>query len=337
MIEQPHQGAPAELATRFPSLAHATGEETHVDLRQIVGEVEFLLGRMLPKSISVRTELAANLRPIVADAKQVLQMLLNLCINARDAMPDGGVLTIDAANPPFEEASAPTLGGSSGRFVRLTVSDTGTGVAADVRSRIFDPFFTTKQPHAGRGMGLSTVLAIIRRHQGMIHVQSPPGGGARFEVYLPMFDPNQRPRYDSMKPALLIADAHRELLHSFKVLCSARGFDAATCADGVECLECLTVAIPDVLVVDLDIPWGGGDGVLACLREDCADSIHPVVVVTGWDSPQVLSQRSGIPSRNCFSKPFLPSRLLDSACESLQGEFRDLGNGSGSLDTKDAS
>ena len=285
-----------------------------------------LLGRALPNSISVRTELPADLWPISGVAAQISQMLLNLCINARDAMPDGGVLTIAAANPPFKESATRTFDGQSGRYVRLTVSDTGIGIPAQAMDRIFDPSFTAKEPGAGRGRGLFTVLSVIRSHEGMIHVESSPGCGSRFEILLPAFDV-------SMKPSLLIAEADADLRHAYNQICSARGFEVRTTADGVGCLNKLAEATPHVLIVDLDIPWGGGDGVLACLRDDFADSRFPVVIVTGFDSLQILTQRSGILAQNCFPKPLRPSAVLNCVCGSLADDCRfDLGGGSDSLD-----
>jgi len=120
-----------------------------------------------------------------------------------------------------------------------------------------------------------------------------------------------------MKASLLIAETDADLRDAYDRLCSARGFQVETSADGLECLIKLGDPVPDVLVVDLDILWGGGDGVLACLREGSAAAIAPAVFVTGNDSPQVLSQRSGIPPGNCFQKPFRVSTLLDSVCTVL--------------------
>lgn len=123
----------------------------------------------------------------------------------------------------------------------------------------------------------------------------------------------------SVKPTLLIAEADAGLRDAYHLICSARGFDVQTSDNGVDCLNKLGEALPQALIVDLDIPWGGGDGVLACLRQRFVDSSRPFVIVTGVDAHREISQRTGVPSRCCFAKPFRMSAVLDLISRELAG------------------
>jgi PAS domain S-box-containing protein len=152
----------------------------------LVREIERLVGRTFPKSIRARYHVTDDLPQIVGDATQLQQVLVNLCINARDAMPAGGVLSVEATLTHVDATLASrVLDGRPGGFVTFSVCDTGVGIPPEVVDRIFEPFFTTKGPETGTGLGLSTSLGIIRSHRGFVHVQSEVGRGSMFRVFLP--------------------------------------------------------------------------------------------------------------------------------------------------------
>ena len=162
------------------------GERRLVQLKYVVNEIEKILRETLPPTIELSAEIGDNPQPIIGDATQLHQVLMNLCVNARDAMPQGGKLLIaldgevvDAARAQKLEAPAP------GAYARLSVTDTGTGIAPDILDKIFEPFFTTKDIGAGTGLGLSSALGIVRSHGGFIDVQSQLGQGTLFNVFLP--------------------------------------------------------------------------------------------------------------------------------------------------------
>ncbi len=155
-------------------------------LNRLISEIAPTLRRLLPEGISLVVELDPELATIQGDAGQLEQVLLNLVVNARDAMPASGTITVRTANveiAPGETPSGPGLG--SGRYVMLMVADTGVGMDAETQARIFEPFFTTKRGGPGMGLGLSTVYGIVKQWQGYIYVESAPGAGATFRVYLP--------------------------------------------------------------------------------------------------------------------------------------------------------
>ena len=185
----------AQMVRQILGLARGA-ESTAGPMRagELLDEIERIARETFPKDIEVRAEFPADLRPVAAESAQVHQVLLNLCVNARDAMAGGGVLTLGAANVEVGAAFAALHPGARpGPHVALVVADTGPGIPAELQERIFEPFFTTKEPGQGTGLGLSTSLAIVKRHGGLIEVRSEAGKGTTFTVYLPAAAPVEAP------------------------------------------------------------------------------------------------------------------------------------------------
>ena len=160
-----------------------------LDLNAIVEDARRMLHRLIGEDIELQTDLSPRIGRVLADPTQVGQIIVNLAVNARDAMPRGGRLVLETRNVDID--SAVSRGGPGlipGRYVLLAVADTGVGMDESVRSRLFEPFFTTKEPGRGTGLGLATVYGIVREAGGVVLVESEPGNGARFEIYLPRLD-----------------------------------------------------------------------------------------------------------------------------------------------------
>ncbi|WP_016951858.1 PAS domain S-box protein [Anabaena sp. PCC 7108] len=177
----------ANLVNQVLSFARGIeGERTVIQVKYLISEIEQIVEQTFPKSITVHTEIQPNLLPVCGDITQLYQVLINLCLNARDAMPNGGSLTIVAGNLWIDETSAKVhLDAKVSYYIVIKVIDTGLGISSKILDRIFEPFFTTKEAGKGTGLGLSTVIGIIKGHEGFITVSSSLNKGTEFQVYLP--------------------------------------------------------------------------------------------------------------------------------------------------------
>jgi len=163
-----------------------------LNLTQVVRNLEPMLRRLLGERVAIETDVAEDLAPVVADAVQMEHALINLAVNARDAMPNGGRLTIVARNTTMSEAAAGPHGVAAGPYVMVSVTDTGVGIPSDILPRVFEPFFTTKEPGRGTGLGLAVVYGTVKQLGGLVHVDSEPGRGSTFALYVPQVAPPQQ-------------------------------------------------------------------------------------------------------------------------------------------------
>jgi len=179
-----------------------------LDLTKVVAETQSMRGRLIGEDIELCTRAAPGLGRVRADPGQIQQVIVNLAVNARDAMPGGGVLSIELDNVDIDESMAGQHGGvqPAGRYIRLSVSDTGTGIPEEVKPHIFEPFFTTKPKGKGTGLGLSTVYGIAKQSGGFIWVYSEPGQGTTFKIYLPRGEAAAEPSVVAQDVAALSGD-----------------------------------------------------------------------------------------------------------------------------------
>jgi CheY-like chemotaxis protein len=211
--------------------------------------MEKIVCQTLPKKIIVTAMVPNDLWPVLGNSTQLHQVLLNLCVNARDAMPDGGELTLAADNvelSPDEAKGIPN--GAPGQYVLLLVSDTGTGIAPEALARIFEPFFTTKDPGKGTGLGLATLARIVSNHAGFATVKSELGAGTTFEVYLPRAAPAAAPASASLAAEpprgrgewILLTEDDRSLREMIGSSLVEHGYRVASAANAAECLTLFT-------------------------------------------------------------------------------------------------
>jgi CheY-like chemotaxis protein len=235
-----------------------------VNLNKIVASLKEMLDRTLGEHVELLTDLADALRPIVADPGQLEQVLVNLAVNARDAMPAGGSLTVDTADVEVDEAEADSYPGvSPGPFVRLRVSDTGVGMAKHVVDRAFDPFFTTKPRGEGTGLGLATVYGVVTQARGSVRIYSEPGIGSSITVLFPAAQPASQAAAEETQPALLsgsetvlVVENDDALRETTRRILDSNGYRVLVAADGVDAIAAATVhpGPIDLLLTDVIMP-----------------------------------------------------------------------------------
>lgn len=301
-----------------------------IDVNDLVRSIEKLLQRIIGEHIEVVTWLEADEARIRADQNQVEQILLNLGVNARDAMPRGGRVTISTSNEDLEDPG--TLDVPPGRYVVLTVSDTGSGMDPETASRVFEPFFTTKGPGKGTGLGLSTVYGIVRQTGGGIAVESEKGKGTTFRAYLPVVDApvEERPVAGAVKGGprgatiMIVEDEEvvRELMYAvlreegYRLVCAASGPEA------IEQAETTRFEI-DLLVTDVIMPQMNGPAVAQEFRARYPSM--QVLYVSGYSSADMCDQGVIDEELEVLEKPFTPGALRRRVGELLERARRATG------------
>jgi PAS domain S-box-containing protein len=302
-----------------------------VDLGGLVTEIGATLHPLLGEDVRLELSLAPDLGLVRADPAQLEQVLMNLTMNARDAMPSGGSLTIEMANVDFAEAPLLTEGNlSPGAYVMLKVSDTGIGMRPDVQARIFEPFFTTKGPTKGTGLGLAMVYGIVTQSGGQISVYSEPGAGSTFKIYLPRVTAESGERLPVPTEAraaggtetVLLAEDNEPVRVLAERILRGEGYAVLVAAHGYEALQ-LAKAHPGpihLLLTDVMMPGMSGPRLAEELERD-----HPetaVVFMSGYTEHTVVergSLREGIPY---LQKPFTPGALIRRVREMLDTSRR---------------
>jgi PAS domain S-box-containing protein len=281
---------------------------------KLIGGMEELIRRTVGPEIAVETVLCAGLWPTLCDPHQIENALLNLCINARDAMPDGGRLTIETANTWVDERGARERDMAPGQYVAMCVTDTGTGMAPGVIARAFDPFFTTKPIGMGTGLGLSMVYGFARQSGGQVRIYSEVGAGTTVRLYLPRHrgeangegtqaEPAEAPRAERGETVLVVDDEPTVRMLITEVL-EDLGYAAIEAADGASGLKVLrSEARIDLLVTDVGLPGGMNGRQLA----DAARQLRPelrVLFITGYAENAAVGNGHLEPGMHVLTKPF---------------------------------
>jgi two-component system cell cycle sensor histidine kinase/response regulator CckA len=288
-----------------------------LDLNAIVAKTLAMLRRVLGETIVVETRPALRLDPVLADPGQLEQVIVNLCVNARDAMPAGGRLTIATANVELSAADASPLDGlAAGPHVMMTVGDTGAGMDAALLARIFEPFFSTKEPSKGTGLGLSTVYGIVRQSGGSVSVQSQPGAGTTFTIYLPRAEAAavvQPPSVDAAaslrgSETLLIVEDDRDVRSVMGVFLRQHGYTVLEAASGLEALRlCQRNPRLDLVITDVVMPMMGGAELAARLAT--SQPLIRVLMMSGY-ADDAAPRGALEPGRAILQKPFTRTSLL---------------------------
>ena len=289
-----------------------------IDLAQLILELGPMISETFPRTIELTIELDPDLPPIEGDSGQIHQALLNLCVNARDAMPDGGSLVIDA-RPISSSAQSRTLNGAPpGDYVCISVSDTGSGIDPAARERIFDPFFTTKEVGKGTGLGLALVYGIVTAHEGLTEVDSELGKGTQFRLYFPA-----RPGAEVLQNAaplsttssgagqtILLIDDEAGILEALSEYLDFQGYRVISAANGPEALgviECAEVQ-PQLVLMDLGMPKMSAPDLIGELRKRLPEV--GILAMTGYVDPAVHASVRQAGVDQLIQKPFSMDDLL---------------------------
>jgi CheY-like chemotaxis protein len=328
-FEKVHQQGERAAALTRQLLAFARRqilEPRNVDLNNTVVETLNLLEKVLGSNIEIRANLAPDLSVVRADPTQLEQVVMNLCINARDAMPEGGSLIIDTQNINFDEkfCSMQPLA-HPGDYTILSVTDSGTGMDQATMDRIFEPFFTTKEVGKGTGLGLATIYGIVRQHNGFVQVYSEVGLGSTFRVYLPAADVKaeaSRPT-ETAQPVrggtetLLLAEDHEGLRQLAIETLSGLGYEVLVTTDGEQALAEFERHRDRISLVILDVvmPKLSGPEVYERITQQAPE--FPVVFATGYSADIALLQRAQAKGLPILQKPYAPRDLARKVRESL--------------------
>ncbi len=289
-----------------------------VDVNVVVADVEQLLRRTIGEHVELISSLEPDLWSVLMDPGQLEQVLVNLAINARDAMPDGGRLTIDTASVEIDELySSGDFEIPPGPYVRLRIADTGGGMPEDVLARAFDPFFTTKPPGQGTGLGLATVFGIVTQAGGHVHIYSEQGIGTTLTTLLPATDKPQREAPAEPEPApmtsertiLLVEDEHALREVSRRIL-SSHGYEVLFAANGEEALQVAQEhgGPIDLLLSDVIMPRMAGTQLAELFAQQ-----HPetrVLLMSGFAEPVLSAQGQLKGGFELIDKPFSAATLL---------------------------
>ena len=264
---------------------------------------------------------------ISADATQMHQVLMNLCVNARDAMPEGGAISIQAENSFVDENYARMhIDAKAGRFVVINVSDTGPGMTPEVQGRIFEPFFTTKEMTKGTGLGLSTALTIVKSHGGFINVYSEPHKGSQFTIYIPALempgDAEQQPLQTTLPTGegelILVVDDEGSIREITRGTLETFGYKVVTAADGTEALAIYADRKNEIAVVltDMVMPFMDGPATIRALQRMNPDV--KIIAASGLAASHKLGEGSLEGVQIFLNKPYTAEKLLTALAQLLR-------------------
>jgi signal transduction histidine kinase/ActR/RegA family two-component response regulator len=291
-----------------------------LDLNGVVTNLAKMLQRIIGEDVRLHLNLHAVPLMTRIDAGMVEQMLMNLAVNARDAMPKGGRLSIETSEKIVTEEVSLHPDARPGRYVCFSVSDTGTGIPPEILPQIFEPFFTTKEAGKGTGLGLATVFGIVKSHQGWLKVENNPGQGVTFRIFLPASpitaaeaaQTEDKPKPKGGKETILLVEDEAGVRKTIHALLERHGYDVVAAANGIEALDLYLAHTRKVALVLTDLVMPGGmTGHELGRQLQSRQSNLKIIFMSGY-SPEIAGRQLELrPGENFIQKPFAANRLLE--------------------------
>ena len=311
----------ADIVRQVLSFARGMeGQRTEVQPKHLLNDLVSIIKDTFPKDIRLQFSIPNEMWTILGDPTQLHQILLNLCVNARDAMPDGGSLTVGAENCLLDEQyAAMNIQAKAGRYVIISVTDSGMGIPPTLLDKIFEPFFTTKEINKGTGLGLSTVIAIVKSHEGFVNVYSEPGQGTTFKVYLPAVEMSSEARRQESEivslprgsgETILVVDDEASIRTITSQTLEAFGYRVLAAMDGAEAVAVYAEHKNEIAVVltDMMMPVMDGPATIHALLR-----INPtikIIAASGLNSNGGVAKASSAGVKHFLTKPYTAGTLL---------------------------
>ena len=303
------------------------GERVLIKSNHLIDEMVDIARRTFPKSIEIESKYPDDLWSIEGDPTQLHQVLLNISVNARDAMPTGGTLLFAAENVVVDENyAAMTLGATAGPHIVVRVSDNGQGIPRSVVDKIFEPFFTTKEKGKGTGLGLSTALGIVKSHRGFLSVESEAGRGTTFKIFLPatVTDTEIHKSKNSADPTqgdgeqILVVDDEPNILQITKMIFEKSNYRVLSASDGPEALALFAQQKDSIsgVLTDIAMPYMSGVALVRALRKMRPDI--PIIASTGQDEQSGIVELESLGVKNFLAKPYNIEKLLETVRHALE-------------------
>lgn len=303
-----------------------------LDLNALVRELENMLEATFPKMINFKLHLESGLPMITADRGQIHQVLLNLCVNARDAMPNGGTLTFETSMTPGSELTESFTGAAAQDYACIRVRDTGSGMTRQVKSHIFEPFFTTKERSKGTGLGLSVVYGVVNNHRGFVQVESEPGAGTTFIIYLPVEHSREEqggsiektiPRKQNAPQTILLVEDEEMLRNLGVTILEDAGYRVLAAGDGMEAVTLFEAHWAEIglVVCDLGLPRLGGREAFLKMKET-RPGVR-AIVASGYLEPTIRSEMLKAGVLDTIQKPYDFKDLLAKIHAAIGPEEKD--------------
>ncbi len=296
------------------------GERVEIQPKHLLHDLELIIKDIFPKDIRLQLSIPEETWSIQGDPTQMHQVLLNLCLNARDAMPEGGDLRLSIENCFLDQQfAASNFQAKPGRYVKFSVIDRGTGIPPEILEKIFEPFFTTKDINKGTGLGLSTVTAIVKSHGGLINVQSEMGQGTAFHVYLPAMEAVHEAKKEASEEiqlphgqgeTILLVDDEAPILAVTSEVLQAFGYRVIHAADGAQALELYIQHQDDIALVVTDMRMPVLDGSAMIMGLTALNPAVKIIAASGLDMNDPMAKLAGTGVKHFLSKPYTPATLL---------------------------